>query len=248
LQSAYGPRFYDRHREGSASSARVVLPHVREWIRPASVVDVGCGSGTWLAAWQDLGVDDVLGVDGAHVRDATPSALRPGQLRIADLTRPLGLDRTFDLAMSLEVAEHLPPECADDFVASLVRLAPVVLFSAAIPFQGGTGHLNEQWPVWWARRFAAHGYRCVDALRPLLWGDARVAPWYAQNILLYVRADWVAPNGFPDDGEDEDPASLVHPWTYLRRADPAKASLRKAFRVLGSALRNRMPFRRRRRP
>ena len=63
-----------------------------------------------------------------------------------DLAQPLQIDRRFDLALSLEVAEHLPPECGSEFVQTLTDLSSVILFSAAIPFQGGTDHLNEQWP------------------------------------------------------------------------------------------------------
>ena len=70
----------------------------------------------------------------------------------------------------LEVAEHIPPECADIFVESLTwGLAPVIMFSAAVPGQGGTLHLNEQWPAYWASKFAQHGYVLIDCLRPQLW-------------------------------------------------------------------------------
>jgi SAM-dependent methyltransferase len=244
----YTARFYARHRDGSASSARVILPLVREWVSPRSVVDVGCGAGTWLEAWREIGVEDVIGVDGGHVADGAASLCFPADRFVAaDLARPFDLGRTFDLAMSLEVAEHLPRAAAGTFVSSLVGLAPVVLFSAAIPFQGGTGHVNEQWPAWWAARFAERGYRCADVLRGRIWADERVAPWYAQNTVLYVREGFArrrlsaeerrAPPGAA-------PAPLVHPHTYLRHADPGKASVRRALRSLGGALRRRLPARR----
>ena len=101
-------------------------------------------------------------------------------------TRPLALGRSFDLAVALEIAEHLPDSAAECFVESLTGLAPAVLFSAAIPGQGGTGHLNERWPEYWSRLFAAAGFDPIDALRPRIWHDERVEVWYAQNTFLYV--------------------------------------------------------------
>jgi len=89
--------------------------------------------------------------------------------------------------VSMEVAEHLLPERADSFVADLCGLAPTVLFSAALPGQGGTGHINEQWLSFWVSRFANHGYRSFDVLRPRLWNDARIPVHYRQNLILFSR-------------------------------------------------------------
>ncbi|HTU82550.1 MAG TPA: hypothetical protein VMF61_10495, partial [Candidatus Acidoferrales bacterium] len=96
--------------------------------------------------------------------------------------------RTFDLAISLEVAEHLPESSAASFVATLTTLAPAVLFSAAVPFQGGEHHVNERWQSYWAELFERRGYTCVDCVRPRFWNDASIEFWYRQNTLVYVRA------------------------------------------------------------
>jgi hypothetical protein len=90
--------------------------------------------------------------------------------------------------LSLEVAEHLPPERAQSFVADLVALAPAVLFGAAIPGQGGVNHLNEQWQSYWAAHFASHGYASFDVVRPAIWNDAAIPAWYRQNAVLYLDA------------------------------------------------------------
>lgn len=50
-----------------------------------------------------------------------------------DLTKPLHLNRRFDLALSLEVAEHLPKKSAEIFVDTLCKLSDTIIFSAAIP-------------------------------------------------------------------------------------------------------------------
>lgn len=199
------------------------------------MVDVGCGVGTWLAEFVRGGVVDVLGVDGAHVDPAMLQIPRE-RFRAHDLTRPLELGRRFDLAVSVEVAEHLPEAAADAFVASLVAAAPVVVFSAAIPGQGGEGHVNESWPHAWARRFAAHGHRWADPLRASLWNDPRVEFWYAQNLLVFHAPDafpsppW--PPGTPAGDAaslERSPLSLVHPSLlaiYVKRRPTFKRAWR----------------------
>ena len=156
-----------------------------EILRPSSLVDVGCGQGEWLAAFAELGVSDYHGVDGAHVAD---HQLRIPRERFTahDLTRPLRLGRRFDVVLSLEVAEHLPARVAADFVSSLIALAPAVVFSAAIPGQGGVHHVNEQWPWYWKERFAGHGFIQLDPFRKIIWHHPHVASYYQQNLFLYV--------------------------------------------------------------
>lgn len=185
IGGSYDQQFFADMRDGSARSARAVVPMLRELLDFTSVVDVGCGTGTWLAAFAAAGVSDYLGLDGAWAERAGLEIPREC-FTAADLSSPPDLNRRFDLAISLEVAEHLPAAAADRFVATLVKLAPVVLFSAAIPGQGGTSHVNEQWPDYWSERFASHGYQCFDVLRLRLWNDPHVQWWYAQNMLLYV--------------------------------------------------------------
>ena len=162
-----------------------------ELVGPSSVVDLGCGIGTWLAVFRRHGVDDVLGVDGEWVPLDSLEIPRE-RFVAARLDRPLRLDRRFDLAVSLEVAEHLPESAAKQLVASAVALAPCVLFSAAIPHQGGRQHVNEQWLEYWAERFSDHRYVVVDSIRPRVWSNESVAYWYRQNAVLYVHEDTLA--------------------------------------------------------
>jgi SAM-dependent methyltransferase len=186
----YTNDYYCAHRQGAQQSARVLVPMVLRYVHSRSVIDVGCGQGTWLSVFREHGVEDVWGVDGSHV-DERLLEIPAQRFLAADLSRPLSLKRRFDLVVSLEVAEHLPADCADDFVESLTRLGPVVLFSAAIPYQGGACHLNEQWPSYWANRFHDRGYEPVDCLRRHIWEDRRVEWWYAQNALFYVERGYL---------------------------------------------------------
>jgi SAM-dependent methyltransferase len=214
----YGPDFFAKHHAGAERSAQRVLPHVVELLDPRSVVDVGCGSGAWLAEAARLGVEDYLGVDG-FTPDASLAIPRE-RFATHDLTAPLRLDRRFDLALCLEVGEHLPERAADVLVESLAGLAPAVLFSAAVPGQGGDNHVNESWPDYWVERFAARGYIAVDAIRPLVWGADEVAWWYRQNLLLMCERELVAGSrALREAHEATRPGQLavVHPHLYLSR-------------------------------
>ncbi len=143
--------------------------------------------------FREYGIDDVLGVDGANL-DLDLLQIPRERFRPHDLTQPLHLGRQFDLALSLEVAEHLPAERAATLVASLVRLAPVVLFSAAVPYQGGLHHVNEQWPGYWINLFEKHGYLVVDCLRDQIWLNERVDWWYCQNLLVFCLPEVLVRN------------------------------------------------------
>lgn len=223
----YNKDFYESRREGSRRSAEEIVPIIMEMVRPESVIDVGCGVGTWLSVFRDMGIEDIFGVDGEWVEI---EMLQIPQERFLsfDLKRPLIINRSFDLAVSLEVAEHLPEESAEPFVDSLVRLAQVVLFSAAIPLQVGKGHLNEQWPDYWADHFERRGYLVVDAIRKKIWQNDDVDYWYAQNILIFVKEDSI--NNYPSlkrelDGTVRHQLSIVHPKMYMLNSAPVKLIL-----------------------
>ena len=211
----YGDAFYDQQSSGSFRSARIVLRGLFQIAPGATMLDVGCGVGSWLRAALDLGVERVVGVDGDYVnRDKL--MIDPRDFRPRDLERKLELDAgdpaRFDLVISLEVAEHLPADTAETFVSNLVAHGDLVLFSAAIPRQGGANHVNEQWPDYWARIFDRAGYDCFDIIRAEIWGDDSVEWWYAQNIFVYARRgspshQRVSQRGSPTAS----PLALVHP-------------------------------------
>lgn len=186
VSTSYSKVFYAWQRAGSRRSARAALPIVFDAVKPRSVIDVGCGVGTWLAVARELGINRTLGLEGAWVSALPPTY--PGlKIETADLEQPIRLDETFDLAVCMEVAEHLTPARASSFVADLCALAPNVLFSAAVPGQGGNNHINEQWQSYWADLFAAHGYGPRDIVRPALWNRNSVEYWYRQNAILYCK-------------------------------------------------------------
>jgi SAM-dependent methyltransferase len=241
----YDRTYYADLSAGSDPSAQTIAPWIQALLIPRSVVDVGCGVGSWLRAFMDLGVEDVVGLDGDWVPQSELRIPRD-RFRTVDLRVPPPPERRFELAMCLEVAEHLPQSAARGLVEVLVGLAPVVLFSAAAPGQRGHDHFNEQWPDYWASRFDDHRYAAFDVVRPRFWNDPSVKWWYPQNALLYAeRGSEVGRRIELEMGPplEEAPPSLVHPGMLaaiekLHAAElESRRSLRGIAEGLGPALR-----------
>ena len=208
---------------GSGESAGVAVPLLIEAVAPRSAVDVGCGLGHWLAVLKEHGVEDVLGYDGPWV-DRSRLLIAPPEFAVADLNEPLTVERRFDIALCLEVAQILVPERAESLVETLVALSDVVIFSAAVPGQGGILHENEQWPFYWAELFAGHGYVASDPFRFKLWERDDVRWWFRQNMVCYSTLE--ALERHPALAETRcagAPLPLVHPGCLEQaRSDAAE--------------------------
>jgi SAM-dependent methyltransferase len=212
MSALYPPEFYADRRRHTAHAATRLLACLPSGLPRGRIADIGCGTGTWLATALAEGAEAAYGLEGDWV---TPDMLDDPRIVFS----PHDLEQSFtlppvDLALSLEVAEHLSAERAPGFVADLVALAPAVLFSAAIPGQGGVGHVNERWQSWWARLFAAHGYTAHDVIRPAIWADDAIPAWYRQNAILYLAPGLAMFFALPPT----DPALLdtVHPAFWER--------------------------------
>lgn len=220
----YNEDFFATRKEDVRSSARVIVPLVLNLTQPRSVIDVGCGTGEWLSVFREYGVEDIWGVDGSYVRKEMLEI--PEERFIAsDLEQPLQIGREFDLVVSLEVAEHLRRECAEIFVNSLTKLGPVVLFSAAIPNQGGVGHINEQWLEYWAQRFRDRDYVAIDCVRGKIWYEEKIKPHYAQNTLIFAaRTHLENQRSLRKEYElrSDCRLSMVHPKMYLHIVEEMK--------------------------
>lgn len=221
-KTEYNKAFYDAQSSGSWRSAQEILPPILSLFRVRSAIDVGCGIGTWLRAALEAGVSDITGLDGHYVdRNALliPSGFfQPHDLEASRLGEAPTLTggRRFDLAMSLEVAEHLSFARAESFVDDLTSLSDVVLFGAAAPFQGGAHHVNEQWPEFWAMLFRNAGYVCHDVVRPRAWNNRNVEWWYAQNTFLFIKEGSSAAK-LMDAPPTSSALALVHPLNYLNQ-------------------------------
>lgn len=204
MSFSYPDQFYN-----SKSPAQIV-PIVNSIIAPNSVLDVGCGIGTWLKAFKNLGVQETIGIDGKHVSEKE-FLLNYQNFHAFDITKPLQLNKKFDLVMSLEVAEHIPVESTDTFIQNLIVHGDTILFSCAVPGQGGNNHVNEQWPSYWKTKFEALGFHLYDILRPRIWENEEIIFWYRQNIFIISKSTNNKLNRY---GEAHSALDLVHPELY----------------------------------
>lgn len=235
---AYSKEFYVNRHDQTVHSANTILSILLELI-PAvhSAVDIGCGVGSWLAVLQEKGVKDIQGLDGSWV-DQDLLEIPRTCFKQVDLSKSvIKLPQRYDLAICLEVAEHLPSDRAKELVSSLTALSDYVLFSAAIPFQGGVDHVNEQWQHYWVELFRSKEYTVHDFIRPMIWNDNQIPVWYRQNILLFSQQQKSI--NFPRDFVGFDtwpmPLNLVHPDLYRSKANPG---VKRSFRIFCRSLKN----------
>jgi SAM-dependent methyltransferase len=247
----YSDGFYDTQEIRSRDSAAAMVPKIVELLQPKSVLDIGCGVGPWLGEFVKAGVTDCYGVDGPWV-DPNRFALEPARLIKFDFAnetppfRPKLPQSRYDIVITLEFLEHVHGDVATDLVAFIASLSEVIVMSAALPGQGGTHHVNEQWIDYWANMFRPHGYQPFDFLRPLFWDDARVEPWYRQNVVALFRGP--VPDKVVETAERaalarlRSPSRLVHPeiFALAGRSDPWSLPRELAKRVIGPQLRHHL--------
>jgi SAM-dependent methyltransferase len=185
----YSPKYYQTLVEPYArKSVPQMAKSIVETFHPVSVIDVGCGSGALLVALRKLGVRRLLGLDAAEAGLDIARARGLDTRKFDVVTDKLLYSACYDVAISMETAEHLPASAADRYVELLCSLAPVVIFTAAHPGQGGIGHLNEQPPEYWTELFKARGFQCLEktvADWQAAWTAAGVANFYTRNLMVF---------------------------------------------------------------
>lgn len=171
----------------NTKAAEIIVPLIMERYKINSIVDVGCGIGTWLAIFGNYGVE-YIGIDGDYV-DRRLLCINEDNFKCFDLNNKFSLNKKYDLALCLEVAEHLEVKSATLFIECLCSLSDLVIFSAAIPSQGGQNHLNEQFPQYWLCIFESMGYYLVDDIKKDIWGNSDIEWWYQQNIMVLKKVN-----------------------------------------------------------
>ena len=210
--------WHKKHGAKTTFSAETIIDIVAAFTEIDSVLDVGCGDGRWLSACLAKGARTISGTDGPWT-DQTRLLVPADTVTIKDLSKPFDLQRRYDLAISLEVAEHVATRFSDIFVDNLTRHSDVILFGAAIPYQAGFRHINEQWQSYWADLFRSRGFTAYDAIRSQIWDNQNVHFWYRQNVIVYVNASNVEANDkvssyIRNNTVQQLPLDIVHPEKY----------------------------------
>jgi predicted transcriptional regulator YdeE len=205
----YEKSMYDsRDATTRYSAEEIISKYIEEFGEVNSAIDVGCGVGTFLSVIKEKGCSSIKGIDGPWV-DPKLLQIDKSYFEARDLSGKLTAEQKFDLAICLEVAEHVPESNADELIRFLCESGKYVLFSAAIPGQGGENHVNEQWQEYWREKFRANGYEARDSIREKIWNNSRIPYWYSQNLLVYSSE-----TNFRSNQEKPRSINLVHPRNY----------------------------------
>ena len=176
IKEIYNEKFYNNQSDSSYKSAKIILPILFNHYKPNSIIDVGCGIGSWLKAAKELGINKFFGIDGNEIEEDFLLVSRK-YIKIDNLETHKNINNEkYDLAISVEVAEHLHNNCSVNFVETLTSYSDVVLFSAAIPYQEGEHHINCNPPQFWVDIFKKYGYDCYDFRNDLMNMWEKVCP------------------------------------------------------------------------
>lgn len=221
--------FIDRH-ETSFEAAKVVLKLMKQEFPDIDrILDVGCGVGTFLKIAKDMGMSFTQGMDGPWVDNGLLQIPQKDFFTV-DLNHLPVFEESFDLVICLEVAEHLAGNNAEALVKFLTDHANIILFSAAVPGQGGKNHINEQWQSYWAEIFSKFAFQPLDLIRPKIWDNSNISYWYKQNTLVYVSDTRMSSKFSSNSALD-----IVHPEMYLTHLKHS-LTLRKAVKMLPKAV------------
>lgn len=173
--------------EFNTKSAKILVPFIINLLKPKSVIDVGCGIGTWLNIFEEYDINDIKGLDGPHIK-RTDLLFKEEHFSAINLETTERLsNRNFDLCVCLEVAEHISEQNAEKFIFNLTLVSDIIVFSAAVPGQTGENHLNEQPFKYWFNKFEKLNYICCDIFRDKFWNNSEIEWWYKQNMFLFIK-------------------------------------------------------------
>jgi hypothetical protein len=161
-----------------------------------SIVDFGCASGYYLEGFFNNGAK-IRGYEYAYenTKKHIPEELSRF-ISFGDAQTNL-IDEKYDMSFSIEVAEHILPESSQTFVDNLCfSSSKFVVFSAAPPGQGGTGHINERPFEEWKDMFRKNDFKYsqedTDKLRKVFKTLPSRGPYVrllSRQVTFFIKED-----------------------------------------------------------
>ena len=230
MSNALSSKYIHSSEVHNLKAPSIIVPYLINLFHPRSVVDVGCGLATFLHLFKNNGVENILGIDGNWV-DKSKLYIDPSEFLAADLEHPINIQRKFDMVICLEVVEHLKEESSDCLIKTLTMLGDIIIFSAAIPGQGGQNHINEQEYSFWQKKFAVKGFSFYDCLRPVFWNNTGIDWWYRQNMFVDIKDSIALPETILQTKITKDAQVIIHPDVELERLNHVRnQEIQKAIR------------------
>lgn len=203
----YSKDYYSIHDENSYKSATVILNQLSNYISPSSIIDWGCGSGTWCKAAIEIWNVSIIGID-QHDFDGYQMYISQSNYRKEDIRKEIWVNKV-ELAICVEVIEHIDEYYEDAVIDNICSCSDTILFSGALPFQGGTGHINEKPYSYWVKKFRERGYNLDDRIRRDIWDNSDVEIWYRNNIMLLKKVKTIKI-------QEQYPLDIIHPDMLYR--------------------------------
>ena len=187
----YNDRYYRRHRHEYHEWEKRLATDFFTRYDVRSVVDLGCGVGSYLDAAHDMGIAPLKGYE---INLSIANCYIPEHLRqfisSDDITSALP-GGGFDCSWSVEVGEHIQPEGTEQFVSNLVNLTRrLTLLSCAPPGQRGTAHINLRPKEEWVELMTRHGMRYLPTEVDHTvshWSSLGAPSYILRNLMIFSK-------------------------------------------------------------
>lgn len=184
LKNQYKPALYEKIRDNGYNYAKIIIPELQRYITVIDIIDIGCGGGSFLSGCYEMGLD-IRGIDGEHVESSLQVDKKFIEYR--NLENVIESKVKYDLCTSMEVAEHIDIQYADNLIDTLCNHSDNILFSAAQVGQPGINHINCQPLEYWIEKFEARGYRHIEEVSNWIRGNDVIYNWYRKNSVFFMK-------------------------------------------------------------